>query len=391
MNDAPANVPIPAATLILFRDATIGPPELLFVERSATMAFAAGALVFPGGRIDAGDYALAERIKPSVDMDDWDGAARIAAIRETIEEVGLGIGITSCNDVAAIRDNLLGGEPISAALASCGGALQLDNLTPFARWCPEFDVVRMFDTRFYIARLPDDAPVAIVDGTENVRTFWASAKAVLAQADAGQARIIFPTRRTLERLASFADFAAAAADAARYPVRKITPWVEDHGGERHLLHSRRSWLSGHLCAVRPGAARLIVIRRLVRALVIVGVLLGLALAALTLVRNRPQDVPFTPLKLDQPIGMFTGRKVAALTGDFARCRALLDETGVRYETLAPVEGDQCGYTDGVELTGGGSRSIDFRPSGLGVSCPVAVGLALWEWQVLQTCGAASFR
>ena len=45
----------------------------------------------------------------------------------------------------------------------------------------------------------------------------------------GAARIIFPTRRILERLARFADFAEAAADAARHPLTTITPQVERRG------------------------------------------------------------------------------------------------------------------------------------------------------------------
>ena len=49
---------------------------------------------------------------------------------------------------------------------------------------------------------------------------------MLAQADAGRATIIFPTRRNLERLAQFADFDAAVADARAHPVRTVTPWTE---------------------------------------------------------------------------------------------------------------------------------------------------------------------
>ena len=52
--------PIPAATLVLMRAVAGGPPELLMTERTGRMAFAAGALVFPGGRIDADDHATAE-------------------------------------------------------------------------------------------------------------------------------------------------------------------------------------------------------------------------------------------------------------------------------------------------------------------------------------------
>ena len=54
------------------------------IERTGPMAFAAGALVFPGGRIDKDDRSSAEGIAAFPDA-----AARIAAIRETIEETGI--------------------------------------------------------------------------------------------------------------------------------------------------------------------------------------------------------------------------------------------------------------------------------------------------------------
>jgi len=76
---------IPAATLIVVRDRPDGPPELLMVERSEGMAFAAGALVFPGGRIDAADAALGP-----------EKAGAVAAIRETIEETAVPVGLAPC-------------------------------------------------------------------------------------------------------------------------------------------------------------------------------------------------------------------------------------------------------------------------------------------------------
>src|SRR5688572_17880091 len=79
--------PIPAATLVVLRERAGGPPELLMVERTARMAFAGGAMVFPGGRIDADDRVLAAEMAAS------DAAARIAAIRETLEETGVAVGI----------------------------------------------------------------------------------------------------------------------------------------------------------------------------------------------------------------------------------------------------------------------------------------------------------
>lgn len=230
-SDKPA--PIPAATLVIFRHRTVGPPELLVVERSASMAFAGGAIVFPGGRIDPDDHAIAATLM----LDPDEGAARIAAIRETLEESAIAIGFVkqpSREWIASAQPRLHNHEPFSALLAEAGLTLDLDALMPFARWCPGHREARVFDTRFYIALANDDAPNPTVDDTENVSSFWASAQDVLDAADAGKVKVIFPTRRNLERLAQFDDFAAAAAHAHNTPIRLVAPWMEERDGEPHL-------------------------------------------------------------------------------------------------------------------------------------------------------------
>lgn len=217
--------PIPAATLVLFRAGHADAPEMLFVERAAAMAFAGGALVFPGGRIDPADHALARRDLPG----DPHGPARIAAIREMIEEAGIAIGLSPLPDAPtqrAVRAALHGGAWFADTLDAHGLVLDPDALVPFARWCPRHANMRIFDTMFFIAALPDAAAEPVVDGTENVRAFWARAQTVLHDADAGRATIIFPTRRNLERLARYTDFDEAAADAHRHGTPMITPWVE---------------------------------------------------------------------------------------------------------------------------------------------------------------------
>lgn len=226
-------VPIPAATLVIFRHRADGAPELLVVERSASMAFAGGAIVFPGGRIDPDDHAIASTLAHEPD----EGAARVAAIRETLEESGIAIGFTTVPSpewIAAAQPRLHAHEPFSALLDEAGLALDLDALVPFARWCPPFREARVFDTRFYIAVAADDAPHPVVDETENVSSFWASAQEVLDAANAGKVKIIFPTRRNLERLALFADFTEAEAHARSIPVRLVAPWMEERDGEPHL-------------------------------------------------------------------------------------------------------------------------------------------------------------
>ena len=85
----------PAATLVIFRNAPAGgPPELLMVQRAKEMRFAGGAAVFPGGRVDDADFALAEALG-AADEDHRDElAARIAAVRETLEETGWHVELT---------------------------------------------------------------------------------------------------------------------------------------------------------------------------------------------------------------------------------------------------------------------------------------------------------
>jgi 8-oxo-dGTP pyrophosphatase MutT (NUDIX family) len=222
--------PIPAATLVLMRPAPKGPPQILIMERTGTMAFAAGALVFPGGRIDPEDHEAAALLGGGEDA-----AAKIAAVRETIEETGLVPAVrpeAPPKVACALRSGIAAGKALAALLAANGLTLDLGALTPFARWCPNFRETRRFDTLFFLAEAPADAPEPEVAKGEGARAFWATAADVLAEVDAGRAHVIFPTRRNLERLARFASIEDARVDAARHPVRRITPWVEERGGQR---------------------------------------------------------------------------------------------------------------------------------------------------------------
>jgi len=134
------------------------------------------------------------------------------------------------------------------------------------------------------------------------------------------------------------------------------------------------------------------VRRAVMAAILFAVLLGGSFLTWAALRNRPQDLPWTRLDLRRQIGIFTGRKLAGLTGDYARCRALLRAAGVRYAALARVSGDapQCGYADGVRFAPGGSRGIAFAPASPGTSCPVAAALSLWEWEIVQPAAQRHF-
>lgn len=226
---------IPAATLVIMRPSDVGgADEILMVKRSTTMAFAAGAVVFPGGRVDPDDYEVARRhgfVDPMAD-----GAARVAALRETLEETGLAVGWPGLSEhsVPEVRHALLGGGLLSDILAARGEELELGALVPFARWCPNFKEARTFDTRFYAVAAPPHRHELTVEEAEHSHIFWSSAEETLALADRGEVSVIFPTRRNLERLARESDFARFSAHAGRYPVELVTPWIEQRSDGTHL-------------------------------------------------------------------------------------------------------------------------------------------------------------
>ena len=230
----------PAATVVVFRDGAAGsPPELLMVQRSAHMRFAGGAAVFPGGRIDPADFAQADSFATENRLE---AAARIAAIRETLEETGLMIGLVrpiTADQASQARQMLLEQGALAPVLAAMGWRLALDTLIPFAHWCPRWEGA--FDTRFYLTDIGADAGESAaeltVDATENSRLFWITAADALAAADAADISVLFPTRRSLERLAQFASFAQARADAQYYPPRMITPGETLRDGETWLTIS----------------------------------------------------------------------------------------------------------------------------------------------------------
>ncbi|MDQ3078194.1 MAG: extensin family protein [Pseudomonadota bacterium] len=102
-------------------------------------------------------------------------------------------------------------------------------------------------------------------------------------------------------------------------------------------------------------------------------------------REEPARFPWTPLSLADPIGPFTGRKLAELTGDPARCEALLGAIGDADRPAPPRPGSDsaCGYDDGIRLLPDDEVALRYAPAGLVTACPVAAALALWERDVVQ--------
>ncbi len=226
--------PIPAATIIIGRDCPDG-FEVLMVVRHHEIDFAAGALVFPGGKVSEEDKQEGIR-EYCVDVDNLDDKTlwtMIAAIRETFEECGILLmrpqgdsDIVSgdrLQTLAEYREKLHKGE------ISMLDFLKQEKLTPaidqlqlFAHWiAPEFAPKR-FDTYFYLARAPEDH-IAIHDGTESVDSMWIKPLDALTKHKEGKCTIIFPTRMNIMKLANSQTMEEALKRAKSDEIVTILP------------------------------------------------------------------------------------------------------------------------------------------------------------------------
>ncbi len=228
---------IPAATIVIFRGGDgDGAPEILMTVRSRNMAFAGGMAVFPGGRVDDADFELARSLATDLPKDE--AAHQIAAVRETLEETGLALGLVGDIDAdkaQQARAMLAERGALAPVLEAFGWTLDLDQIVPFARWYPKNErIPRVYDTRFYLVDLGTGEVDVSPDNSETTRLFWTTAQGALDMAETGEIKLIFPTRRNLERLALFGSFAEARAQAEAIPVKTIIPQIDDRNDQPML-------------------------------------------------------------------------------------------------------------------------------------------------------------
>jgi 8-oxo-dGTP pyrophosphatase MutT (NUDIX family) len=226
----PPVAPHPAATLLLLRDGAAG-LEVLMTARHADSGFAAGALVFPGGKVDPADAALARYCPAAPGLDEAAVVLRIAAIRETFEECGIllarnGGVVLSADLLAALLERHRASDVGFAALVAASGLeLATDDLVPYAHWITPVDRPKRFDTHFFLAPTAPDQ-IAVHDGREAVEVVWMTPQALLGSADAGRIKLVFATRMNLVKLARSANVADAIAAARNAKIVTVTPVVE---------------------------------------------------------------------------------------------------------------------------------------------------------------------
>lgn len=208
-------VPRPAATILLLRDGARG-LEVLMTRRAAQASFAPGAYVFPGGAVDEADGSAraADLTLGRAGQSDEVRRFGVAAIREAFEELGLLLARHADGQwVSAATMQSLSRDPAAdflAQVADAGLRLALDEVHWYAHWITDPDLPKRFDARFFVARVPPGQdPVA--DNREQFEPVWISPADALKRHAAGEFPMIFPTVRTLQRMARSADVASLLA------------------------------------------------------------------------------------------------------------------------------------------------------------------------------------
>jgi 8-oxo-dGTP pyrophosphatase MutT (NUDIX family) len=233
-----------AATIVIMRDRPNG-PEVFMVVRHHQIDFAAGALVFPGGKIDAADTdpSLRQYCTGADGLDDRSLAFQIGAIREAFEESGVLfaraqgeaelISGARLRTLAPWRDRLNSGDVSMLDLAMTEGLVfALDCLAHYAHWITPDLMPKRFDTQFYLARAPEDH-LAVHDGGENVDSIWINPAQALEDVAADRRTMVFPTRMNVQKLAQYGSVGAAIGGCAN--VVTVEPFLkQDPDGTTYL-------------------------------------------------------------------------------------------------------------------------------------------------------------
>lgn len=171
--------PVPAATVVLLREAPETQElEALLLLRNSKLAFHGGHWVFPGGRIDQGDFDSDSSLEYQ--------AAKRAAVRETYEETGIQIDESE--------------------------------LVHTAHWTTPPNLPRRFCTWFFVCTLRDLVPVN-VDNAEILDHRWLTPSAALLAADTSKFVLPRPTLVTLQDIAPFKTRIALDTHLAKGQIR----------------------------------------------------------------------------------------------------------------------------------------------------------------------------
>lgn len=209
----PVLTPLPAASVILLRDA---PFEVLMLRRHGGASFVPNAWVFPGGIAEDLDYELAHG--------DALNALRITALRETFEEAGVWLG-APLDDAEHKRRRLLAGSLTMRHILAEAPA-DLEQLVWTSRWITPEGLPKRFDTYFFLAGVARDV-VATPEENEAVEVTWISPADALARHASNEMQMVFPTLRNLEALRGFETAGELMASRRGATIEPVQPVLVD--------------------------------------------------------------------------------------------------------------------------------------------------------------------
>jgi 8-oxo-dGTP pyrophosphatase MutT (NUDIX family) len=241
---------------------------VFLLRRVLGMAYAGGMTVFPGGGVDPRD-AEASPAWAGPDVDWWAQRYAVtpelaralvcAAVRETFEESGVLLAGPDAHSVVAdtrpyadARKALVD-RTLSFAefLDRFGLVLRADLLRPWANWLTPAEEPRRYDTRFFLAELPEGQR-ADGETSEADHAGWQTPAGAIEDWKQGRVGLLPPTWMTLADLSEL-DTVAAAMTAPRL-MDKIMPKVVRDGDTLRIVlpgDPRFDAAAGHLDA-RPG-------------------------------------------------------------------------------------------------------------------------------------------
>jgi 8-oxo-dGTP pyrophosphatase MutT (NUDIX family) len=240
----PLDVPArPAATALILRDGRDG-LEVFMVVRHHEIDFASGALVFPGGKVDAEDADAEWDGLAASPPGDLDRSFAVAALRETFEEAGILIArrrgshvlIDAGDAHRMVAAHRAGNDPprFVDLIRDAGLELAMDLMVRFAHWITPVGLPKRFDTHFFLVAAPVDQAGAH-DGGESVEGFWIRPDEALRDAEAGKRSIVPATRLNLQKLARSATVDEAVTAARAAAVVTVMPKVTRNAdGSRSL-------------------------------------------------------------------------------------------------------------------------------------------------------------
>ena len=230
-----------AATVMLVRDTSAG-MEVFMVKRPGAGDFP-DLHVFPGGKVDEEDWApelchglVDERASERMGLQQGGLRYWMAVARECFEECGvllvhqagepLDFSVPGMADkFARYREQLLADDIGFGELCVKEGLhVACDRLAYFSYWLTPESAPRRFDTRFFLAAMPDHQ-TTLADTDETADDHWEKPSEALAKFHAGDWRMIDPTLRSLETLAQFSTVNAALAGVNE--GNHLMPWTPE--------------------------------------------------------------------------------------------------------------------------------------------------------------------